>query len=1011
MRLEVFRDPGVEFSEVALWCWNDRLTDKELLRQLDALEAGGWQSFFIVAAPGLVTPYLSGEWMQKVKLVVEEADRRGMKAWLYDENIYPSGYAEGLVPALDTHFRLKALMMRVAARPDRIAEEVAVFECDSERGEITNPVRIESGGDAKPGKVYLEFCQYTASIGEGNLAHMTAVDVLSPAAADAFIQCTYERYACSVGRWFGQTVAGVFTDEPQYLTGRRVDSPALPWTDRLPEHFRRMHGYDLAECLPSLFFPWGRYAKVRVDFWRCVTDLFVGSWSRKIYEWCDKHGLMLTGHVMQEDTLTSQIEAVGAAMPHLEYMHAPGMDQLGLEAPEWMRGDRGIATILTVKQASSVAAQLGRQRVFCECFAASGQDMSFEDRKWIGDWLGALGVTMFCPSISPYSLRGNRKRFVPPALFFQQPWWEHNAVIADYYRRLSYSLSQGKAVRDVAVIHPMGSAWAVYTPLNTRACAALDEDLAWLQHELLRAHRDYDLADETMMEKYGAVDGDFFVVGECRYNVVVLPAATTWAGNTVKMLSDFVSNGGTLVAMAPLATMVDGEASDELSALMDKTRVAANRDSEALRRALEDREASVAVRGEGADGVLCQLRKDDGKTILFLANGNRDKACDVEVSVLASGACWNWDLFSGRTEALSSRREGARQVLSMRLPPVGSRLTIIDESQKPPEPVAVPECERSPTELGGTWEISRHHPNALNVDYCRVSIRGEKWSEVVPVADAREKILKAGYGSEYKLQYGFKSSLASGARGQLCLAVELAEGLEVKVNGHEINGADNGYWIDPAFRTVDIRDLAVAGDNVVEVRGTAGVELPRTPLWAGTWGPQVEDCYVVGDFAVQPAGPGGFELVEEAKCVSAGDLTTQGYPFYPGAISLTQDVEIDDPRGRVFIELDGLEAHVASVSVNGKGAGSVALKPYRLEITGYLIGGKNTICVELVNSLRNLLGPLHHVKGELKWVFPESFLPVGQWWGSGEPEWTDAHNFVPFGFQRASLIFSGQGQP
>lgn len=1004
MRQSEFMDPGAEFTEAPVWMWNDRLSDEELLRQLDVLEKAGWKGFFITAAPGLVTPYLSSEWMEKVKLVVGEAAARGMKAWLYDENICPSGYAEGITAAQDPDFRLKALMLRLASRPDRVHESVAVFECELCDGRITRPVRIEPGGDAKPDRVYLEFCRYRAAIGDADHAGMTTVDVLNPAAAEAFLECTYEKYAASVGEWFGGAVPGVFTDEPQYAAGRRCDLPAVPWTERLPERFREMHGYDLTAHLPGLFYPLGEYRKTRVDFWSCVTQLFVEGWSRKLYEWCERHGLELTGHLMQEDTLLSQIEATGACMPHYEYFHVPGLDQLGREAPEWLRGERGIANVLTVKQASSVACQFGRRRVLCECYAVAGQDTSFEDRKWIGDWLAVLGVNLFDPSAALYSLRGNRKRCAPPVLFFQQPWWEFNGALAGYYSRLSYALSQGTPLRDVVVLHPIGSAWAAYTPLNRKSCRRIDENLEWLQKRLLMAHRDYDLADETHIEKYGRVEGDTFAVGACRYKAVVLPAGITWTSGTVGMLSRFVANGGRVVAVEPSATLVDGEASPLLAELLDKAHVVAERDSGSLLDGLAPVEQRVDIRGDGAEHVWYQLRTDGDKTILFLANTRRDRTIEADISVKAQGGCEAWDLFSGEVNAAAGRSENGRQTVHLTFPPVGSHLIVIGAAQAPAAPPVTTTRKHSRIELTGPWQVSREHPNALSLDYCRFKIGDGEWSELVPVHEAREAVLEGGYGSSYRLRYGFWSSLPVGRARELWLAVESPGSVQLTVNGQPAGYEGKGHWIDPSFKLICIRDRVVPGVNVIEVRGKAGLEMPSTPAWAGTWGPGVEACYVTGDFAVRKAGRGSFKLVEETACIMPGDLTTQGYPFYPGAMTFRQEVDIEKPGRSVFLELAGLNAALVCLSVNGKEAGQIFLKPYRADISAHLVTGRNTIHLRLVNSLRNLLGPLHHVKGELKWVFSESFLPVGKWFGTGESEWTDEYNLVPFGFEGACLV-------
>ena len=71
------------------------------------------------------------------------------------------------------------------------------------------------------------------------------------------------------------------------------------------------------------------------------------------------------------------------------------------------------------------------------------------------------------------------------------------------------------------------------------------------------------------------------------------------------------------------------------------------------------------------------------------------------------------------------------------------------------------------------------------------------------------------------------------------------------------------------------------------------------------------------------------------------------------------------------------------------------LKPYEIEVTGLLRQGKNDVEIQLINSLRNLLGPHHHQAGELHSVGPNSFMD--------ELNWTDAYSFVPFGLKGAKI--------
>ena len=95
--LQEFRDPGTEYRGAPFWAWNGRLEPDELRRQIRLMHRMGLGGFFMHSRVGLVTPYLSEEWMDCVAACVDEAEKLDMQAWLYDEDRWPSGAAGGLV--------------------------------------------------------------------------------------------------------------------------------------------------------------------------------------------------------------------------------------------------------------------------------------------------------------------------------------------------------------------------------------------------------------------------------------------------------------------------------------------------------------------------------------------------------------------------------------------------------------------------------------------------------------------------------------------------------------------------------------------------------------------------------------------------------------------------------------------------------------------------------------------------------------------------------------------------
>ena len=466
---EKFKNPGIEFRSAPFWSWNDDLKDEELRRQIKEMKEKGIGGFFMHSRIGLITPYLSLEWMDKVKTAVSFAKEIGMLAYLYDEDRWPSGFAGGIVPSKGKEYQIKAMKCK-----------------------IVNGKRIFNIVHA-PAIPWFNNYSY--------------IDVLSKKVIKAFIESTHEAYSQEVGNEFGETIPGIFTDEPNYsVRGSSSQEMLIPWTDNLSQSFEQRYGYKISDHLFSLFFDEGDYKKIRYHFWDLITDLFLESYSQQIYNWCQEHNLAYTGHYLAEDTLTSQIKTIGAAMPHYEYMHIPGIDHLG----------NNIHNPLTLKQVSSVAHQLGRKRVLSELYGGSGQNFSFSERKWIGDWHIVLGVNLFCPHLSLYSMRGTRKRDWPPTIYYQQPWWKYNKVIEDYFARLNYIMSEGEFKADILVIHPIESAWSFYRPTDTRKVDELNQSFTTLIEELCELHRDYDLANEKLLKKYGRIDKDSIKVRTLR---------------------------------------------------------------------------------------------------------------------------------------------------------------------------------------------------------------------------------------------------------------------------------------------------------------------------------------------------------------------------------------------------------------------------------------------------------------------------------------------------------------
>ena len=108
---KIFKDPPSEYRGAPLWCWNTRLREDRLLRQIDQLEEMGMGGFHIHSRVGLYTPYMGSEFMDLVKACVNRAKEKKMLACLYDEDRWPSGAAGGLVMKGHPEFKAQHLLL------------------------------------------------------------------------------------------------------------------------------------------------------------------------------------------------------------------------------------------------------------------------------------------------------------------------------------------------------------------------------------------------------------------------------------------------------------------------------------------------------------------------------------------------------------------------------------------------------------------------------------------------------------------------------------------------------------------------------------------------------------------------------------------------------------------------------------------------------------------------------------------------------------------------------------
>ena len=1011
---ETFRHPPNIYRSAPFWSWNDELRNDELERQARDMGERGWGGYFMHSRIGLVTEYLGEDWFDRIQRTVNVSREPGLKAYLYDEDKWPSGYAGGVVPRANPEFRSCALQCS-SSPPDAATNELlAVFV--KREGEWT---RVLDASEAREADEKRFVSRWTEPMGNPWFNGATYVDLMNPDAVQAFI-ATLQPYVDLVGEEFGpeRAVPGMFTDEPSYMYWNTVDSVdqnvTVPWTLRFGEEFQRRWDYDILDEAVALFEPVEHHELIRYHFWRTATELFVEAFSEPYGRWCREHGLELTGHYMLEDTLQGQIRWIGAAMPHYEHMGWPGMDHLC----------RNINDIMTARQVTSVANQLGKERTLSELFGCSGHNLGFEGQKWIADWHFVHGINLMNPHLTLYSMRGERKRDYPPTLSYQQPWWRYNNLFADYTARLSFALTRGERAPQVLVIHPIESAWCVFQPDYDDHARALSESFDSVSRWLLDSHYDFDYADESLLEKHGGIDEGSFRVGQAEYEIVVVPPGVSLRSSTLDILSAWMEGGGPVISVKPIPRLVDGTAADlEVGAdawdVLSETVVVEQSQEDlvgALAELIDPNVQVLTPEGFPVAPVWFHERYVEDEagdySIYFFANTDTTRGYQCTIVLRGSGEVEQWDARTGEATPMPVERARTHVLIDEYIDAAGSRLYVQRHDVEENVDVEEDEVEQSShehmhdvepldeIEVEGTWRIHRRDPNSVTLDMAYWRLIDEARERELPLVvdddesdlwngpDPLHRVLGPVRGHDGEFEIAFMLNVDTVPEGDAFLVVETPELFEITINGEAVPDEDAGFWVDGAFRKRSISGLLTEGENVVVLRGRGSDSI------------ELESAYVIGDFGVWTDDMQEFVIERELTDTPGGDLVEQGYPFFAGTIAVEQRLELTvDAETSAKLVIDGLAATVADVWVNDENVGQIIWAPHELEIGPYLRDGRNRIRIELVNTLRNLLGPHHHRDGELLGVGPHSF--------ADEANWTDIYQFVPFGMSDVRIVVTG----
>ena len=996
---ELFKNPTSEYRGTPFWAWNCELDKEELLRQIDIFKEMGLGGFHMHVRTGLSTPYLGEEYMGFINACVDKARENDMLAYLYDEDRWPSGSAGGIVTQNDEYRQRLLRFTTVPYKKERKndiffventtvrTEEgilLTVFDIElDDKGYLKEYRQIQPEDEVKGTKWYV-YMDYSPKTSWFN--NQSYVDTMNKEAMDRFIEVTYEAYNKNCSKDFGGVIPSIFTDEPQVAHKERLNSSfdtcdvTLPWTPTFPDTYKAKYSEDIMEHLPELFWnlPDNKPSVTRYRYHDHVADRFSEAFGQNCGQWCDEHGIALTGHLMCEQTLYVQTLAVSEAMRNYRGFGIPGIDML-CAAHEF----------ITAKQCQSAVHQFGSEAMLSELYGVTGWDFDFRGHKLHGDWQAALGVTIRVQHLSWVSMKGESKRDYPASISYQSPWYGEYRRIEDHFARVNTALTRGKPIINVGVIHPVESYWLFWGPVDVNAPIANEIDSKFLQLAdwLVKINTDFNFICEATLPELCENPTAPLTVGKMAYDVIVVPECLTLRSTTLEALEKFKATGGKLIFMGKEPAFENAVPSNRGKKLFaDSISIEYSRD--ALQKALEDSMYVTIRYADGSDtNRFChQLRQDGDVKWLFVAQAinppdkNQIRGDDIDITIKGKYSIRLFDTQTGEIYAVSCTYKEGNTVFSREIHNYDSLLLELTEISDEKESGSIKTEEDAKTPalssvcVKNEVEYTLSEPNCLLLDMAEYKLDDGKWQpeEEILRLDAKlcgEIGLPARGGhvaqpwvigrtpDEHTVSLRFTINSEIDVQNVLFASERITEG-SLAVNGNKVDIAVCGWYVDKSIETVKIPDLK-KGMNIIELTLPFGVEF------------NTEWCYLLGDFGVEVSGRAS-KLIKKPEKVSFSDLTEQGFPFYGG--NITYHLPICSKTGKIRLTVSDYVGALITLN-NGQ---EIIYPPYNAWADVPV--GDSILDITLFGNRQNSFGHVHYADRSLEWIGPYAWRSEGDQW-------------------------------
>lgn len=924
--------------------------------------------------------YLEEPYWQAMTATIQEAGKLGMQIWLYDEYNWPSGGAGGRVTDGHPEYYprgLDYLIKRFDNEPGTIS--IAEPEPTESRMECFEKIIrgfIKAGRDPiasyKPwGQLNKDQTAISGQIPDGrwdvvvffqclgrnpsplDIGSNSMTDYLSPEPVKKFLNLTHDQYYKRFKKYFGNTVPAIFTDEAS------TTSPSpFPWTERFTMKFREDHGYDILNNLPFLIDSESDEGnRIRLAYWQTVTNLFAESFMGHSKAWCDEHGIELTGHIYEENIFSYAHSS--QLMTLLAKMDRPGFDALGPRCPAH-----------GAKAAISVA-QLEGKEALCECLGlAGGWNCNLNMLRTGYNILGALGVERFVPHAFYQTLDNPRVESIP-SFFYNNPYWKYYRKVADLSARLSYFNKIGIHVAPCAVYYPIESLWADSVggkgqnvlPWQHRSLGNKNaEQTCRVFNSLvdgLYAHRwDMDVVDDRLLGQsnvHVTRQSVTLSIGPEEFRVLIVPPVSAIGLNALRVMDRFLREGGRIVWLERLPDITwpisNHEAAKTFSRWFGDRAPEKGRSIQVGKGTFTllsaepetvvtwlDVNMGPYIRIEGDLDALRVNHRRASTTNVYLLFNDSDQFVSGQVALSQDSTPIVIDTDTGKAYTGAKGEFG----LKVDLRPYQSVCVLYssEEIKLPSWDPRRPKGER--IDISHNWTIQLAGEDLDEQWACSLGMAQID----VPVFRVKKRNFSKVPGwtepdfndTHWESVCALRGECLFTDASSILLRAKLPPGSEAILAPLPVTG-EYALWIDGRMIEKQIGSSPAAGGKI-EFHSSA-----------------VNSSRVLALETYSHHGPAGLTdpvtaICGPAQIDSLESWAELGFGFYSGRVLYRKTFTVGDDFERAWLDL-GKVQHYVEVYINDHFVDLLLWPPYELEITGFLIKGRNEIALVVSNSIAN----------------------------------------------------------